>query len=178
MAKKTSLTFLKNSTIKVGWPDGNLTADVAYQHLMIKKATGENQPSIKKPVSMALIARTLNYGREPGVTAEGRKYGRIPARPFMKLAEENFRKLLPKLFKAYIPDVIAGKMTQQQMMEAVGSRMAGEVKDAMLNGSWEPLSPRTVKARRHGGNKPLFDTGTLVASVSFQVDNGKIVKPK
>lgn len=166
---KNPLSFLEKSEVVAGWVDGNLTADEAYAHLLAKKATGQNQPSIKRPVTLALIARTLNYGREPGETLEGRKYGRIPARPFMDLAMENFRKKLPKILKYNLPKVLNKKMTQKALLTQIGERMAGEIKEAMTNGDWQPLAPATLRARRHGGDKPLIDTGTLRSSVSFEI---------
>ena len=63
-----------------------------------------------------------------------------------------------------------GKMSKTAFLEMLGSMMAGEIKDAMTNGQWAPLSPKTIKRRRHGGSQPLIDTGTLRASVSFEIE--------
>lgn len=186
--KKNPLGWLKKCSVAVGWVDGNKTAEEAYQHLLEKKATGEDQPSLKRPVSLALIARTLNYGREPGTTAEGVHYGRIPARPFMAIAEAKFKgETLPKICRAYLADVVNGKMSQDQFLEMVGSYAVGAVREAMSDKEYWisqglGLAESTLANRRHGGDQPLVDTGTLRASVSFQVDvggkKGAIVTPK
>ena len=164
------LKKLGKMSVRAGWVDGNVTAAEAYAHLMEKKATGKDQPALGRPVSIALIARTLNYGREPGQTISGHKYGRIPARPFMQLAEKKMAENMPKILKAYLPELLSGKMSKTAFLEMLGSRMAGEIKDAMTNGQWAPLSPKTIKRRRHGGSQPLIDTGTLRASVSFEIE--------
>lgn len=164
------LKKLGKMSVRAGWVDGNVTASEAYAHLMEKKATGKDQPALGRPVSIALIARTLNYGREPGQTISGHKYGRIPARPFMQLAEKKMAENMPKILKAYLPELLSGKMSKTAFLEMLGSRMAGEIKDAMTKGQWAPLSPKTIKRRRHGGSQPLIDTGTLRASVSFEIE--------
>lgn len=156
--------------VKAGWVDGNLTASEAYAHLQAKKKTGMNQPALNRPVSLALIARTLNYGREAGETLGGTRYPAIPARPFMDLAERNFRKKLPRMMKAWLPALLSGKMTRREFEERLGSYMVGEIRTAMTEGQWAPLSAYTLKNRRHGGSRPLVDTGTLRASVSYEAE--------
>ncbi len=166
------LDKLGRMTLRVGWPDGNLTAEQAYRSLQRKKATGRDQPSLGRPVSLALIARTLNYGREPGRTLGGVAYGRIPPRPFMELAKELFGKKAGEILAEFLPDVLSGRMTERMFMERLGAVAAGEVKRAMTDGKWAPLAPSTLAKRRHGGSAPLVDTGTLSSSVSFEIVDG------
>ena len=160
---------LSGASVVAGWPDGNLTAAEAYAHLLDERATGKNQPALGRPVSLALIARTLNYRREPGTTLGGVKYGAIPARPFMDLARKNFESEFPRLLKAYLPKVLSGTMSVDSFLSMVGARMEGKIREAMTDGNWTPLAPSTLARRRHGGNAPLVDTGTLRASVSHEV---------
>lgn len=155
--------------ILVGWPDGNKTAVYADRARKYRKRTGNKTPSIKKPVSLALIARTLNYGREAGQTLEGRNYCAIPPRPFMDLAVENLNKALPAILRQDLPRLLSGKMTGRAFMVKIGQRAVDEVKTAMHDGDWQELSEVTKKLRRHGGYQPLIDTGTLKNSVSFEL---------
>lgn len=170
---KETLDWLQSLKFNVGWVDGNKTADQAYQNLRRKKKTGKNQPSLKKPVSLALIGRTLNYGREPGVTAEGVRYGRIPARPFMKVAVDIAAKKFPRILKKYVPMLTSGIMTREEFKTYVGERLRDCVVEAMRKSeAYTPLAPSTIKARRKHSSVPLIDTGTLIKSVSFEVIEG------
>lgn len=170
---KETLDWLQTLKFNVGWVDGNKTADQAYQNLRRKKKTGKNQPSLKKPVSLALKARTLNYGREPGVTAEGVRYGRIPARPFMKVAVDIAAKRFPKILQRYVPMLTSGMMTRESFKTYVAERLRECVIDAMRKSeAYTPLAQSTIRQRRKHSNVPLIDTGELLNSVSFEVIEG------
>ncbi|MBP5447563.1 MAG: hypothetical protein J6X95_05615, partial [Treponema sp.] len=73
-------------SIKIGWIDGNGSGEKANENRLFREATGQPTNALGVPYSLAGIARTLNFGREAGVTAEGRKYTAIPARPFITFA--------------------------------------------------------------------------------------------
>lgn len=156
-----------SACVVVGWIDGNGTAQTAYAHLQAKAATGDDQPALGKPVSVALIARTLNFGREPGVTAEGRRYGRIPPRPFMTFAAEIWEREFPKILKRYIPAVLSGGMTVDALLNVIGERARNAVQKAIREGKYAPLSPKTIAAK--GSSVPLIDTGRMVDSVTFEI---------
>lgn len=158
---------LASSTVAVGWIDGNGTAQVAYAHLQSKKETGLDQPSVGAPVSLALIARTLNYGREEGTTAGGVHYPRIPARPFMTFAAEIWDRESPKILKAYFPKVLSGRMSVDMLLKYVGERAREAVQKAIREGEYAPLAASTVA--RKGSSVPLIDTGRLVNSVTFEI---------
>lgn len=173
MAKFKVLEELANKQVRVGWIDGNGTARKAYDNMVSRKKTGNPTPSLKAPVSNALIARTLNYGREAGVTAEGRHYPEIPARPFMTVANEGFEKIKDRILKRYVPMVISGKMTVDQLANEFGKWYMDEVTKAIRDSSkYQVLSEKTLEARRHHGRPssvPLIDTHQLIDSVSFEV---------
>lgn len=156
-----------SSTVVVGWVDGNGSAQAAYAKLMAKRKTGLNQPASQMPASLALIARTLNYGREEGVTAEGRRYPKIPARPFMTFAAEIWEREYPKILKAYLPKVLGGTMSVEQLLKVIGKRSKEAVQKAIREGEYTPLSPRTIAAK--GSSTPLIDTGLMVNSVTFEI---------
>lgn len=162
-----------SSEVLVGWIDRNGSARKAYENMQTRQRTGKPTPSLKIPPSNALIARTLNYGRLEGVTAEGRHYPEIPARPFMDVARENFDKVKDRIFRRYIPQLIAGTMSVDQFLAAIGSFYMDQVKVAMRDSSkYQELSQKTKDARRHRGNGdpiPLIDTHQLIDSVSFEV---------
>ncbi|SHL03785.1 hypothetical protein [Fibrobacter sp. UWH4] len=171
--KFKALEDLAKKKILVGWIDGNNTARIAYENLQSRKKTGKATPAIKAPASNALIARTLNYGRQEGTTAEGRHYPEIVARPFMKYAEENFRKIYKRILARNVPLVLAGKMDVDTLANAIGTFYRDEVTRAIRDSSKYPaVSEKTLKARRRHGSTsavPLIDTHQLVDSVSFEV---------
>ena len=158
---------MDSATVVAGWIDGNGSAVTAYAHLQAKRATGNDQPAVGRPASLALIARTLNYGREPGQTLGGRKYGRIPARPFMAFAAEIWAREYPRILKAYVPRVLNGTMSVDAFLAAMGERTRDAIKKAIETGTYAPLSPKTVA--RKGSSKPLVDTGRLLNSVTFEI---------
>ena len=129
--------------------------------------TGKDQKALGKPASLALIARTLNYGRQAGTTAEGRSYPEIPARPFMKFAMEIWEREFPKILKAYLPKVLGGTMSVDQLLKVIGERSKEAVQKAIREGEYAPLSPRTIAAK--GSSTPLIDTGLMVNSVTFEI---------
>lgn len=173
MAKFKVLEELATMQVRVGWIDGNGTARKAYENMVSRKKTGKPTPSLKAPVSNALIARTLNYGREAGVTAEGRRYPEIPARPFMTVAMEKFEKERERILARYVPKVVSGKMTVRQLATAIGSFYKDKVTEAIRDSEkYQGLSEKTLAARRHNGRPsavPLIDTHQLIDSVSFEV---------
>lgn len=158
---------LSSCTIVVGWIDGNGSAETALAHLMAKNATGEDQPSVGKPASRALIARTMNYGRMEGTTAEGRHYPEIPARPFMTFAKEIFERTFPKVMKRYMPAYLDGTLSVDDLLTEIAIRAKSSVQEAILNGDYAPLSPKTTA--RKGSSVPLVDTGTMLRTVTFEI---------
>lgn len=170
LAKIADAGFFRENTVAVGWPDANRTA-VYYER---QKSSGYAEGGGRsipagRPVSLAMIARTLHYGREAGCTVSGRRYPAIPPRPFMDLAAANFAKKAGAILRKILPVYAAGGMSARQVFEFLGQKGADEIKEAMRGGPWTPLSEATKARRRHGGDRPLVDTGTLLNSVSFEV---------
>lgn len=163
---------LTSKHIRIGWVDGNGTAVDATRKREYRKATGKKTPGEKREVSNALIARTLNYGREAGETLGGHKYPAIPARPFLSLAAKNFAAKMPKISRKYLTGILNGRVSADALRKELGQRGADEIKTAMTEGHWAPLSPVTLQARRNkdkSSAKPLIDTGNLRQTCSFEI---------
>lgn len=66
------------------------------------------------------------------------------------------------------------------LMQVIGMRQLSWVNsnfetDGKPVGGWKPLSPNTIAARRHGGSKPLQDTGALKRSFHIiELAEGKV----
>lgn len=158
---------LSSSFIVVGWMDENGSLQTARANMRYREITGRRTNAIGKQPSQALIAATLNYGREAGTTAEGRKYTAIPARPFMKFAAEIFERVFPLVLRKCMPRYLSGAMGVDDVLAAIGERARAAVQEAIKTGNYAPLSPRTVAAK--GSSTPLIDTGKMVENVSFEV---------
>lgn len=172
-------------SIKIGWIDGNGSGEKANENRLFREATGQPTNALGVPYSLAGIARTLNFGREAGVTAEGRKYPAIPARPFMTLAMDQIKNDLPLLLKydpkarEHIKNIMQGKGDPDALKKYLGALFVGTVKRAMRGefGQFVPLSPKTIEQRRkphgkkaaNGNPQPLIDTGHLINSVTFEI---------
>jgi len=172
-------------TIKVGWIDGNGSGEKANENRLFREATGQPTNALGVPYSLAGIARTLNFGRQAGTTAEGRSYPEIPARPFMTLAMDQIKRDLPVLLKhdprarELINNAIQGEGDPDGLKKYLGAVFVGTVKRAMRGefGQFVPLSPKTIEQRRkpHGNKaannnpQPLIDSGLLVNSVTFEI---------
>lgn len=171
--KFDALKRINERKILSGWIDGNGTARKAKENLDYRKKTGNLTPSLKQPASNALIARTLNYGRKAGVTAEGVHYCEIPARPFLRFAMERYRAMMPKIEQKYIPLVLAGRMSVETLCLELANRLKDCITEAMRDSmKYEPLHDATIDARIRAGRPsavPLIDTHQLIDSVSLEV---------
>lgn len=161
---------LSSSVIVIGWIDGNDTLQTARSNLRFREITGRRTNAIAKEPSLALIAATLNYGRQAGETLSGHKYPEIPARPFMKFAMEIWEREFPKVLGRIMPSYLGGSITVDGVLKELGERAKNAVQKAIREGDYAPLSPRTVAAK--GSSTPLIDTGRMVNSVTFEIRKG------
>lgn len=161
---------LSSSVIVVGWIDGNNTLQTARSNMRFREMTGRRTNAIAKEPSLALIAATLNYGRQAGETLSGHKYPEIPARPFMKFAMEIWEREFPKVLGRIMPSYLGGSITVDGVLKELGERAKNAVQKAIREGDYAPLSPRTVAAK--GSSTPLIDTGRMVNSVTFEIRKG------
>lgn len=67
-------------------------------------------------------------------------------------------------------------LDSRTLLRAIGLRQIGWIttnfdRSGALAGGWQPLSPNTIAGRRHGGSRPLQDTGRLKQSFVSGPDN-------
>lgn len=176
--QKRAARKLQEMRVQSGWIDGTRT-------------TGSNTP-------FAVIARTLNYGREPLVTRKGWTAPEIPARNFMKQCTDKFSspalaeasKALSLVFRSgmeYRADI-------GRALQPVAERLSGCLKTAIVRGEYRKNARATILpwAKRHANSskamrqanrlkgearvqalsankQPLVDTGELVQAVKGRV---------
>lgn len=155
----------QNLDLKVGWFSTNW-----YPAIASKKPGGKGKPA----VPVAYIATIHEHGHlESG----------IPARPFMQPTidreETNWRDFLA----VEIPRVLAGATTLEDVLEALGLNVAGEIAQSIRNVDAPPLKPATIAAKRRKmadqntvGNlsKPLVETGIMLDTVSHTVTKSSL----
>ena len=132
--------------------------------------------------SLAVIAKTLCYGREGGTTKSGHEYGRIPARNFVKVLEAKHSKVIDRIVeKALVDD---GSTAAKIDMETIADVAKGQLKRAMkasneyaknapitIHGGWmaDPKTKKPFYVEPKGSERPLWNTGTLINSVRSEV---------
>ena len=135
----------------------------------------------QKAASLATIAKTLCYGREGGHTKGGREYGRIPARNFVDVLKNKRAGILNRVVA---DEVIRKGADCSVSMDKIGVVAKGQLQRAMkdsneyapnapftINGGWmaEPKTKKPFYAEPKGSDRPLWNTGTLIRSVDFEV---------
>lgn len=162
---KRDLVNLSKTVISVGWVDGSKAHQKALSSLNAKNKKGEAK--FKHDTSLALIAATLNYGRDAKSGKGG--YPAIPARPFMDVLVNDHSDKIRNIFSLCMNDLVTGKITLQAAKDKIGVVALGQLRVAMGDSSkYEKLSPATLRRRvNKEGAKPLIDTGTLRNSSDY-----------
>lgn len=135
----------------------------------------------QKAASLATIAKTLCYGREGGHTKGGREYGRIPARNFVDVLKNKHSRPIQRV----VADEVIKKGGDGNVdMDKIGVIAKGQLQRSMkdaneyapnapftINGGWmaNPKNGKPFYAEPKESGIPLFNTGTLVNSVDFEI---------
>lgn len=91
----------------------------------------------------------------------------IPSRPFMRDSVDKHADTINAFIKHQKDLFISGKITAEQMLNAIGVFQKGLVQSEIVDGDFEPNAPSTI--RRKGSDKPLIDTGKMRQSVNFVI---------
>lgn len=106
-------------------------------------------------------------------------WGPIPARPFMRPAMASNRDTWTRNFLSEFKAVVNGNVTTKQVMEQMGMKISGQIKEAIQSVTSPPLQDSTIEARlsklANGGkgaqgtiSKPLVATGLMLNSVDYK----------
>ncbi len=111
---------------------------------------------------VAMVAAIHNYG----APSQG-----IPARPF-------FSNMVAEKSPDWGPNI--GNLLKRtnfnarQSLALMGEKISGDLRESIIHGHWAPLSDATRKTSAKGGFKAaLIDTGHMLNSVTYQVDDGE-----
>lgn len=88
----------------------------------------------------------------------------IPPRPFFRnmVAEKS-----PEWPDAIARNLIANNYDAERTLRTVGEAIAGQLRQSIIDTNEPPLAERTI--RRKGFEKPLVDTGHMLASVDYEI---------
>ena len=107
-------------------------------------------------------------------------WGPIPARPFMRPAIAEKRDQWVRNFAGGFRAVTDGKLTTRQVLEQMGARITGHIKESIQSVTSPALSDATVAARLNrlssgvaatagpSIGKPLVATGLMINSVDYK----------
>jgi phage gpG-like protein len=100
----------------------------------------------------------------------------IPARPFLSPGVLLIKDDILRYLKHASCEALDGKTEEvTNDLNAIGLLAQASVKKKIVSGPFEALAPATIKARKRRGftsEKPLIETGSLVGSITYAVDNG------
>lgn len=102
--------------------------------------------------------------------------GSIPARPFVRVAQEEYGKGWGVLMAKGAKQVLNGKITAEGMYDAIGVQAAGDIRTTLARGNFAKLADATIEARARKRNvtvdavnkDPLHDTGYMQATLNNQ----------
>ena len=141
---------LTKSEVLIGIPDANA------------ERTGDDGKT--EPITNAGIGYVMEFG-SPAQN--------IPARPFLLPGVESMRDAAVERLKIAGGKALSGQKSDiEKELTKVGILGQNAVQAKITDGPFQPLAPRTLKAREARGRtgaKPLIDTGKLRESVSFVV---------
>ena len=106
-------------------------------------------------------------------------WGPIPARPFMRPAMSANRNKWQTNFLGGFKAVVNGQLTTRQVLDQMGMKISGQIKESIQSVTSPPLQDSTIEARlsklANGGkgaqgtiSKPLVATGLMLNSVDYK----------
>lgn len=91
----------------------------------------------------------------------------VPARSFLRVPFEQKKGALEAFIQAEFQAVLEQERTAAKALDKVGAAATNIAKGAFLENEWPALKPATIAAK--GSSRPLIDTGTLRASLTWAV---------
>lgn len=115
-----------------------------------------------EPITMAQLAAVHEYGSRDG---------RIPERSFMRSTVNANRSAIEKMLEKLSAQVIDKKKTRKQALGIVSQFIVDKMKGRIAEGVPPPNAASTVA--RKGSNHTLIDTGQLVGSIDWEIEDKK-----
>ncbi len=97
----------------------------------------------------------------------GKGKGNVP-RPFFRNATKDIEEYLRKTLKPLIIHAIKSQANGEMVMKTVGVETVRLIQESINKGGYAANKESTLKKKK--GSKPLIDTGTMIASVKFEIE--------
>jgi phage gpG-like protein len=97
----------------------------------------------------------------------------IPQRSFLRATADQKKQAWGKLIEQLSKKLVNKGISLQDALGLLGQRASADIKNTITQGAGipPPLKPETI--RRKGSSRPLVDSGQLVASITYEVGEGK-----
>ena len=95
-------------------------------------------------------------------------YITIPERSFLRAGFDEHNAEVLKKAEQVMPDVLIGTMSVERYCEIIGLLLSSKIKDYARDINSPANHPFT--AEQKGSNNPLVDTGTMIESITFEVE--------
>ena len=108
-------------------------------------------------------------GQSVAQVAYWNEYGtkRIPSRPFLAIASDEKNGWKSEV-DGQVSKVMSNRENVDSSLDAIGEKMKKDIRNVIGDkGKLAPNAPSTIA--RKGHDKPLIDTGTLKASIDYEV---------
>ena len=107
--------------------------------------------------SVAMIAAINEWGKPPTQ----------PPRPFFRTMIENKQDEWPEAIKDLL---VENDLDAEKAFDLTGAAIAGQLRQSIVDLVSPPLAPSTIAKKGH--DKPLIDTGHMLASVDHELKTG------
>jgi hypothetical protein len=98
----------------------------------------------------------------------------IPERSFIRGWAADKREEIGRVCGNLYNRVVSGEISADKALHELGQYGVAGIKKKIDEGPFVPLAPSTLRLRRHGGSKPLIDTGYMRNSVRSEVRHGAL----
>jgi hypothetical protein len=112
----------------------------------------------KELLSMGQLATWLEHGTE-----------RMPARFWLSGYMRQNESRIKEMLRRGAEEVAKGRMTQERVLNLIGLKVVGEIKERIANGLPPPNAASTIK--RKGSSTPLIDTEQFRSNIAHGVDS-------
>ena len=94
--------------------------------------------------------------------------GNIPSRPFMRPVLHSQKQTILENLRHQYQMAIRNNQNTTKVLHLIGEDVRWRIQSQILATTTPPNAPSTIKAK--GFNKPLYDTGFMLNSVNYQVE--------
>jgi hypothetical protein len=119
-------------------------------------------------------AETYEDGMTPADVAKLNEEGHeinTPPRPFMSTNAEKEKPVLKKMIKSLYRKMTKKIISPEERLMILGEYMEESLKQEIVDWSDPPNAPSTIAKK--GFNDPLINTGLMLDSVSYRINNGE-----